>query len=135
MARKSRTDILEKLSALKPSEPTKTRGKAARKPAAKPARVKKAALPKAPGRAAPAGKPKAQPPPAEPKPAAAPRDEFPFPGYAAYLAYGDVSRTVQGVYESWSRIIRCCSGAAADCNEIFLRSLFRFADPVRWWRL
>ena len=134
MARKSRTDILEKLSALKPSEPTKTRGKAARKPAAKPIRVKKTALPKVPGRAAPAGKPKAQPPPVEPKPVAAPRVEFLFPGYAAYLAYGGASRTVQGVYESWSRIIRSCSDAAADCNEIFLRSLSCFTDPIRWWR-
>jgi hypothetical protein len=48
MAKKTHADIMEKLSALKPSEPTKTRGKAARKPAVKKIKVKKAAPPKTP---------------------------------------------------------------------------------------
>lgn len=134
MAKKSRTDILEKLSALNPSEPTRTRGKAARKPAAKPVRLKKTAPTKAPRAAAPTGKPKAQPRQAEPKPAAAPRVEFLFPGYAASLVFGDTSKTVQGVYENWFRIVRNCSGAAADCNDIFLRSLSYIMSPGRWWR-
>lgn len=133
MAKKSRTDILEKLSALNPSEPTRTRGKAARKPAAKPVRVKKTAPPKAPRAAAPTGKPKEQPRPAEPKPAA-PRLELLFPGYAAYLVLGDTSRAIQGVCENWTRIVRNCSGAAADCNDIVLRSLTYFMNPGRWWR-
>ncbi len=57
MAKKTHADIMEKLSALRPSEPTKTRGKAARKPAAKKIKVKKAAPPKKPKAAVPAEKP------------------------------------------------------------------------------
>ena len=59
MAKKSRTDIMEKLSALKPSEPTKTRGKSSRKPTARKVRVKTAAAAKTP-------KPQAPPKPETP---------------------------------------------------------------------
>ncbi len=48
MAKKTHADIMEKLSALRPSEPTKTRGKAARKPAAEKIKVKKTAPPQKP---------------------------------------------------------------------------------------
>ena len=57
MAKKTHADIMEKLSALRPSEPTQTRGKAARKPAAKKIKVKKAAPPNKPKCGRPAEKP------------------------------------------------------------------------------
>ena len=135
MAKKSRADIMEKLSALNPSEPTRTRGKASRKPATKPARAKKTAPPKAPGPAAPSGKRKAQPAPSRPEPAASPHRETLFPVYGGTVIFGDASKMIRGVYEQWFQIIRNCSGAAADCNEMFLRSLSYFVNPGRWWRL
>ena len=134
MAKRSRTDILEKLSALNPSEPTRTRGKAARRPAAKKAGARKAASAKKPGSAAPSGKPKTQPPPKAPKPEAPPRAETPRPGLGAYRVLGDVSKIYEGIYESWFQIIRSCSGMAADCNSIILRSLTDFMRPGRWGR-
>ena len=132
MAKKSRADIMEKLSALKPSEPTRTRGKVPRKPAAKAAAAKKAAPSKAPGRPAPARKPKAQPASNRPGPASV---EILLPGFGGAAFFGDASKTVQGFMESWFQIVRNCSGAAADCNEMFLRSLSCFVNPGRWWRL
>jgi hypothetical protein len=132
MAKKSRADIMEKLSALKPSEPTRTRGKASRTPAAKAAAAKKAAPPKASGRSAPARKPKAQPAPNRPVPASV---EILMPGFGGAAIFGDASKTVQGFIASWFQIIRNCSGAAADCNEMFLRGLSCFVNPGRWWRL
>lgn len=135
MAKKSRADIMEKLSALKPSEPTRTRGKASRPTAAKPAAVEKTAPPKASRRAAPSRKPKAQPAPDRPAPASPPRTEIPFPGFGGAVIFGDASKAVQGVVESWFQIIRNCSGTAADCNEMFLRSLSYFVSLGRWWRL
>jgi len=131
MAKKSRTDILEKLSALNPSEPTRTRGKAARRPAAKKAGAQKAASAKKPGSAAPSGKPKTPPPP---RPEGPPRMNSPLPGFAGYPALGDVSKIYEGIYESWFQIIRSCSGMAADCNSIILRSLTYFMRPGRWGR-
>lgn len=132
MAKKSRADIMEKLSALRPSEPTRTRGKDSRKPAAKAAAAKKAAPPKAPGRSAPARKPKAQPAPNRPVPASV---EILLPGFGGAAIFGDASKTVQGFMESWFQIVRNCSGAAADCNAMFLRSFSYFVNPGRWWRL
>ncbi len=134
MAKKSRTDIMEKLNALKPSEPTRTRGKAARKPAERPAGARKAAPPKKSRPAAPSGKPKTQPAPGAKKPAAPPQAERPLPGFAGYPVLGDVSKIYQGVYENWLQIIRNCSGMAADCNSIILRSLTYFMRPGRWGR-
>ena len=134
MAKKSRTDILEKLSALKPSEPTRTRSKAARKPAARPAGPQKAAPPKKPRPAATSGKPKAQVPHGAPKPDTPRRAEPPLPGVGGYTAFGDVSKIYQGVYENWLQIIRNCSGMAAECNGIILRSLTYFMRPGRWGR-
>ncbi|NPV04559.1 MAG: hypothetical protein HPY67_07495 [Syntrophaceae bacterium] len=134
MAKKSRTDIMEKLSALKPSEPTRTRGKTARKPAAGPARAQKANPPKTSRPAAPSGMPKMQPPPGAPKPDTPPRAEPSLPGVGGYTAFGDVSRIYLNVYENWLQIIRNCSGMAADCNSIILRSLTYFMRPGRWGR-
>lgn len=131
MAKKSRADILEKLSALKPSEPTRTRGKADRKPAA---RVKKAAPPKKSRPSAPSGKPKTQPTPGATKPAAPPQAKPSLTGFGGYPVLGDVSKIYQGVYENWLQIIRNCSGMAADCNSIILRSLTYFMRPGRWGR-
>ena len=128
MAKKTHADIMEKLSALKPSEPTKTRGKPARKTAA----AKKAAPPKAPARPAPARRPKAQPAVKRPGPASG---EVLLPGFGGAVIFGDASKTLQGVLESWFQIVRSCSGAAADCSEIYLRSLSYFVSPGRWWRL
>ncbi|MCU0531982.1 MAG: hypothetical protein MUE76_07860 [Syntrophales bacterium] len=135
MAKKSRADIMEKLSALNPSEPTRTRGKASRKPAAKPAGAKKTVPPKAPRRAAPSGKPKTQLSPDRQKPAAWPRMEALFPACAGTVIFGDATKMIEGVYAQWFQIFRNCSGAAADCNEMFLRSLSCFVNPGRWWRL
>lgn len=132
MAKKSRADIMEKLSALRPSEPTRTRGKASRKPAAKAAAAKRAAPPKTPGRSAPGRKSKAQPAPNRPVPASV---EILLPGFGGAAFFGDASKTVQGFMESWFQIVRNCSGAAADCNEMFLRSFSYFVSPGRWWRL
>jgi len=116
MAKKTHADIMEKLGALKPSEPTKTRGKPARKTAA----AKKAAPPKA------------QPAVKRPGPASG---EVLLPGFGGAVIFGDASKTLQGVMESWFQIVRSCSGAAADCSEIYLRSLSYFVSPGRWWRL
>ena len=132
MAKKSRADIMEKLSALKPSEPTRTRGKASRKPAVKAAAAKKAAPPKAPGRSAPVPKPKAQPAPNRPVAASV---EILLPGFGGAAMFGNASKTVQGFMESWFQIMRNCSGAAADCIALFLKSLSCFVNPGRWWRL
>jgi len=135
MAKKSRADIMEKLSALNPSEPTRTRGKASRKPAAKPAGAKKTAPPKAPRRAAPSGKPKTQPRTDRQKPAAPPRLEALFPACGRNVIFGHATKMIRGAYAQWFQIVRNCSGAAADCNEMFLRSLSYFVNPGRWWRL
>jgi hypothetical protein len=125
MAKKSHADIMEKLSALKPSEPTKTRGKAARKPAVKKIKVKKAADPK---------KPKAEAPPKSPTPAAPSKVEFSQPGFAGIGIFGDASRIYLGVYENWFQIVRNCDNMVKDCNNMFLSNLTALMNPGRWWR-
>jgi hypothetical protein len=125
MAKKTHADIMEKLSALKPSEPTKTRGKAARKPAAKKIKVKKAAPPK---------KPKAAVTPKIPQPAAPPKRDIPFPSPTAFGAPGDAVKIYLGVYESWFQIVRNCNSMIADCNNMLVSNLTSLMNPGRWGR-
>ena len=125
MAKKTHADIMEKLSALRPSEPTKTRGKAARKPAVKKIKVKKAAPPQ---------KPKAAVAPKSPQPAAPPKRDIPFPSPAAFGAPGDAVKVYLGVYESWFQIVRNCNSMVADCNKMLLSNLTSLMNPGRWGR-
>jgi hypothetical protein len=125
MAKKSHADIMEKLSALRPSEPTKTRGKAARKPAVKKIKVKTAAAPK---------KPKAEAPPNSPKPAAPPTVMFSSPGFAGFGVFGDASKIYRGVYENWFQIVQNCNRMVADCNSMLLSNLTSLMNPGRWGR-
>jgi len=118
MAKKSHADIMEKLSALRPSEPTKTRGKAARKPAVKKIKVKTAAAPK---------KPKAEAPPKSPKPAAPPTVMFSSPGFAGFGIFGDASKIYRGFYENWFQI-------GQSCNRMLLSNLTSLMNPGRWGR-
>jgi hypothetical protein len=125
MAKKTHADIMEKLSALKPSEPTRTRGKASRKPAAKKIKVKKAAPPK---------KPKAAVTPKIPQPAAPPKRDIPFPSPTAFGAPGDAVKIYLGVYESWFQIVRNCNSMIADCNNMLVSNLTSLMNPGRWGR-
>jgi hypothetical protein len=125
MAKKTHADIMEKLSALKPSEPTQTRGKAARKPAAKKIKVKKAAPPK---------KPKAAVTPKSPQPAAPPKRDIPSPSLTAFGAPGGAVKVYLGVYESWFQIIRNCNSMVADCNNMLLSNLTSLMNPGKWGR-
>ena len=125
MAKKTHADIMEKLSALRPSEPTKTRGKAARKPAAKKIKVKKAAPPK---------KPKAAAPPKSPQPAAPPKRDIPSPSLTAFGAPVDAVKIYLGVYESWFQIVRNCNSMVADCNNMLLSNLTSLMNPGKWGR-
>ena len=125
MAKKTHADIMEKLSALKPSEPTQTRGKAARKPAAKKIKVKKAAPPK---------KPKAQALPKSPKPEAPPKRDIQSPGLTAFGAPVDAVKIYLGVYESWFQIVRNCNSMVADCNKMLVSNLTSLMNPGRWGR-
>ena len=125
MAKKTHADIMEKLSALRPSEPTKTRGKAARKPAAKKIKVKKAAPPKMP---------KAAVAPKIPQPAAPPKRDIPSPSPTAFGAPGDTVKVYLGVYESWFQIVRNCNSMIADCNHMLVSHLTSLMTPGRWGR-
>jgi len=125
MAKKTHADIMEKLSALRPSEPTKTRGKAARKPAAKKIKVKKAAPPKMPKTAVA---------PKIPQPAAPPKRDIPFPSPMAFGAPGDTVKIYLGVYESWFQIVRNCNSMIADCNNMLVSNLTSLMNPGRWGR-
>lgn len=125
MAKKTHADIMEKLSALRPSEPTRTRGKAARKPAAKKIKVKRAAPPKMPKAAV---APKIQ------QPAAPPKRDLPFPSPTAFGAPGDAVKIYLGVYESWFQIVRNCNSMIADCNNMLVSNLTSLMNPGRWGR-
>jgi hypothetical protein len=122
MAKKSHADIMEKLSALRPSEPTKTRGKAARRPAVKKSRVKKAAAPK---------KPKTDIPAESPKPAAPTTARSSSPGFAGFGIIGEAPKIYKGVYENWFQIVRNCNRMVADCNHMLLSSLMDLMNPGR----
>jgi hypothetical protein len=126
MAKKTHADIMEKLSALRPSEPTRTRGKAARKPAVKKIKVKKAAPPKMP-RAAVA--------PKIPQPAAPPKRDIPFPSPTVFGAPGDAVKICLGIYDSWFQAVRNCNSMVADCNNRLLSNLTSLMNPGRWGRL
>lgn len=124
MAKKTHADIMEKLSALRPSEPTRTRGKAARKPAAKKIKVKKA----------PPKMPKAAVAPKIQQPAAPPKRDLPFPSPTAFGAPGDAVKIYLGVYESWFQIVRNCNSMIADCNNMLVSNLTSLMNPGRWGR-
>ena len=116
MAKKSRTDILEKLSALKPSEPTKTRGRSSRKSAARRVKVKTAA---------PAKRPVVQRPP-EP--------EIPSPRFTGFVVWGDASKMYMGVYERWFKMITDTNSVLTGCNKILVDSLTSLWDFSKWRR-
>jgi hypothetical protein len=125
MAKKTHADIMEKLSALRPSEPTQTRGKAARKPAAKKIKMKKAAPPK---------KPKTHTPPKSPQPAAPAKRDIPSPSLTAFGAPVDAVKIYLGVYESWFQIVRNCNSMVKDCNNMLLSNLTSLMNPGKWGR-
>jgi hypothetical protein len=116
MAKKSRTDIMEKLSALKPSEPTKTRGKSPRKPAAKKVRVKTAAAAKVPKQQAP------------------PKPEIPSSGYAGVGIFVDPTKIYIGVYERWFKMMTETNSVLSSCNDMFIKSLTSLWDLSKWRR-
>jgi hypothetical protein len=116
MAKKSRADIMEKLSALKPSEPTKTRGKSPRKPAAAKVRVKTAAPAKSPR------------PPAPPKPEIPP---FIQPGFRVM---GDPAKLYLGAYERWFKMITEANSMLTSYNNMLVNSLTSLWDFSKWRR-
>jgi len=113
MPKKSRTEITEKLSALKPSEPTRTRGKAIRKPSAQKIRMKESL------------------PPQAPQPAPEPQRNIPNPRIAMSGMPGETAEVYRAMYEGWFQIVRNCSGMFADCNRMFLSNLSHFMDTGR----
>jgi hypothetical protein len=120
MAKKSRADIMEKLSALKPSEPTKTRGKSPRKPAAGKVKVKTAA---------PAKSPRLQ---AQPKPET---PSISYPGsYPGFSVFGDPSRMYLGVYERWFKAITEANSMLSNYNKMLVNSLTSLWDLSKWRR-
>jgi hypothetical protein len=134
MAKKTHADIMEKLSALRPSEPTRTRGKAARKPPVKKIKAKKAAPPKMQKLSPPQERPKPVAAPVVSEPVVASRVAFSIPGSAGFGIFGDASKIYRGVYENWFQVVRNCSGMVADCNRTLLSNLMDFMNPGRWGR-
>ena len=116
MPKKSRKEIAEKLSALKASKPTRTIGKAVRKPSALKIRVKEGL------------------PPQDPQPAPEPQRDIPTPGIAMYGMPGEAAEVYRTLYEGWFQSVRNCSGMVADGNRMFLSSLSHFVDTGRWGR-
>ncbi len=116
MAKKSRTDILEKLSALKPSEPTKTRGKSSRKSPGRKVKVKTVA---------PAKRPVVQTPP-EP--------EIPSPRYTGFVVWGDTSKIYLGAYERWFKMMTDTNSVLSSCNKMLIDSLTSLWDFGKWRR-
>lgn len=116
MAKKSRTDIMEKLSALKPSEPTKTRGKSPRKSAARKVRVKTAAAAKIP------------------KPQAPPKPELPSSGHAGFGIYGDPAKMCMAVYERWFKMMTDTNSVLSNYNNMFVNSVSSLWDLSKWRR-
>jgi hypothetical protein len=110
MPKKSRTDITEKLSALNPSEPTRTRGKAVRKPSAPKIRVKEDL------------------PPQDLQSAPEPQRDIPTPGIAMSGMPGETAEVYRAMYEGWFQIMSNCSGMVAECNRMFLSRLSDFMD-------
>jgi hypothetical protein len=116
MAKKSRADILEKLGALKPSEPTKTRGKSTRKTAARKVKVKTAA------------------PAKSTKPQARPKPEIPSIRYPGFSAFGDPASMYLGVYERWFKMITDANSMLSEYNNMFVNSLCSLWDLSKWKR-
>ena len=116
MAKKSRADIMEKLGALKPSEPTKTRGKSPRKPAARKVKVKTA------------------PPAKSPEPQAPPKPEIPSFSYPEFSAFGDPASIYLGVYERWFKMITDANSMLSNYNNMFVNSLSSLWDLSKWRR-
>ncbi len=116
MAKKSHADIMEKLSALKPSEPTKTRGKSPRKAPARKVKVKAAA---------PAKSPKPQTPPKPVIPS------FRYPGFSVF---GDPSKMYLGVYERWFKVITDANSMLSDYNNMLVKNLTSLWDLSKWRR-
>jgi hypothetical protein len=120
MAKKSRADIMEKLGALKPSEPTKTRGKSPRKPAARKVKLKTAA---------PAKSPRAQAPPKPETPSIG------YPGgYPGFRVFGDPGKMYLGVYERWFKAITDANSMLSDYNNMLVNSLTSLWDLSKWRR-
>ena len=113
MPKKSRKEITEKLSALNPSEPTRTRGKAVSKPAKLKIRVKEGH------------------PPQDPQPAPEPQRDIPTPGIAISGMPGESVEVYRAMYEGWFQIVSNYSCMVAECNRMFLSSLSDFMDPGR----
>jgi len=116
MAKKSRADIMEKLSALKPSEPTKTRGKSPRKPAAGKVKLKTAA------------------PAKSPKPQAPPKPEPPSFSYPGLNVFGDPAKMYLGVYDRWFKAITDANSMLSNYNNVFVNSLSSLWDLSKWRR-
>ena len=139
MAKKSHADIMEKLSALKPSEPTSTRGKAARKPAAKKAGAKKAASAK---REAAAARPEpktpvklqAAPAPQAPPSQAPPEVSAAVFSYPLFGPFGDAGRMYLEVCEHCFRLVTDANRTVANCNSLLISNLTYLVNPGRWWR-
>ncbi len=127
MAKKSHADIMEKLSALKPSEPTRTRGKAARKPAGKKAAVKKAGPVKEP-------EAEAAPKPQAPAPQAPPEVSVAVFSYPLFGPFGDAGRMYLEVCQQCLRLVTDANRTVANCNSLFASSLTYLVNPGRWWR-
>jgi hypothetical protein len=120
MAKKSHADIMEKLSALKPSQPTKTRGKSPRKPTAGKVKLKTAA---------PAKIPKPQTPPMPESPS------FNYPGsYPGFSVFGDPAKMYLGVYDRWFKVITDANSMLSNYNEMFVNSLSSLWDLSKWRR-
>ncbi len=113
MSKKSRTEITEKLSALKPDEPTRTRSRAVRKSSAIKVQVKEGLSLQ------------------DTQPSPAPQRYIPPPMIAMYSVPSEVYRAV---YEGWFQIVRNYSGMVGEYNRVFLYSLSHFKNPNRWDR-
>jgi hypothetical protein len=116
MAKKSRDDIMERLSALNPSKPTKTRGKSSRKPAARKVTVKTAA------------------PAKSLKPQSPPKPETPSCNYPGFSIYGDPAKMVLGVYDRWFKVITAANSMLSNYNDLFVNNLTSLWDLSKWRR-
>ncbi len=116
MAKKNHANIMEKLSALKPSEPTKTRGKSPRKPTAGKVKLKTAA------------------PAKSTKPQAPPKPETPSIGYPGFSVFGDPAKIYLGVYDRWFKAITDANSMLSNYNEMFVNSLSSLWDLSKWRR-
>jgi len=139
MAKKSHADIMEKLSALNPSEPTKTRGKTARKPTVKKAAIKKAGPAKrktAAPRPEPQAPPKAReaPAPLAPPSQAPPEVSVKVFSYPLFGPFGEAGRMYLEVCEHCFRLATDANRAVANCNSLLISNLTYLVNPGRWWR-